>query len=135
LPSSRFLPRGKSGRASLVSDRLIYFGTYTSEKSKGVYVSHLDIASGALSAPELAGATANPSYLAVHPPFNFLYAATEVGTFSDNEIGSVSAAIIPPIPQPEQSDAIIAIVDGAPSARQGLQRLVRSVGWKARSSF
>ena len=30
-----------------------------------------------------------------------------------------------------ESDAIIAIVDDDPSAREGLQRLVRSVGWKA----
>ena len=32
------------------------------------------------------------------------------------------------MPEPRQSDAIIAIVDDDPSARQGLQRLVRSVG-------
>jgi 6-phosphogluconolactonase len=85
---------GQGGRSSPVSDRLVYFGTYTSEKSKGVYVSRLDMASGALSAPELAAATANPSYLAVHPTFNFLYAANEVGTFSGKEAGSVSAFAI-----------------------------------------
>ena len=34
------------------------------------------------------------------------------------------------MPEPRQSDAIIAIVDDDPSAQQGLQRLVRSVGWK-----
>ena len=33
--------------------------------------------------------------------------------------------------EPQESDALIAIVDDDPSARQGLQRLVRSVGWKA----
>jgi hypothetical protein len=59
-----------------------------------VYFSLLDIASGALSAPELAAATANPSDLAVHPTFNFLYAANEVGTFSGKETGSVSAFAI-----------------------------------------
>ena len=31
----------------------------------------------------------------------------------------------------QEFDALIAIVDDDPSARQGLQRLVRSVGWKA----
>jgi FixJ family two-component response regulator len=30
-----------------------------------------------------------------------------------------------------QSEAVIAVVDDDPSARQGLQRLIRSVGWKA----
>jgi hypothetical protein len=33
--------------------------------------------------------------------------------------------------EPQESDALIAIVDDDPSARRGLQRLVRSVGWKA----
>jgi 6-phosphogluconolactonase len=37
---------------------------------------------------------ANPSHLAVHPTFNFLYAANEVGTFSGKETGSVSAFAI-----------------------------------------
>jgi FixJ family two-component response regulator len=31
----------------------------------------------------------------------------------------------------QQSDAIIAIVDDDPSVRKGLQRLIRSAGWKA----
>ena len=30
----------------------------------------------------------------------------------------------------QQSDAIIAIVDDDPSVRKGLQRLIRSAGWK-----
>ena len=33
--------------------------------------------------------------------------------------------------EPQESDALIAIVDDDPSVRRGLQRLVRSVGWKA----
>ena len=73
---------------------LVYFGTYTGEKSKGVYVSRLDMASGALSAPELAGETPSPSYLAIHPTRNFLYAANEVRTFAGKETGSVSAFAI-----------------------------------------
>jgi len=32
--------------------------------------------------------------------------------------------------EPQESDAIIAIVDDDPSVRRGLQRLIRSVGWK-----
>ncbi len=31
----------------------------------------------------------------------------------------------------QESDAIIAIVDDDPSVRKGLQRLIRSAGWKA----
>lgn len=33
----------------------------------------------------------------------------------------------------QESDAIIAIVDDDPSARKGLERLIRSLGWKAQS--
>ena len=33
--------------------------------------------------------------------------------------------------EPQESDALIAIVDDDPSVRRGLQRLIRSVGWKA----
>src|SRR5688572_6874056 len=78
---------GQSPAASGGGDMLVYFGTYTAEKSKGVYVSRLDMASGALSAPELAAQTPNPSYLAVHPTRNFLYAANEVRTFAGKESG------------------------------------------------
>ncbi len=35
------------------------------------------------------------------------------------------------MPGPRQSNAVIAIVDDDPSVRQGLQRLIRSLGWKA----
>src|SRR5437899_13091055 len=83
---------GQAGRSSSSSgDMLVYFGTYTGEKSKGVYVSRLDLASGALSRPELAAETASPSFLAVHPSQNFLYAINEVSRFQGKDSGSVSA--------------------------------------------
>ena len=86
---------GQAGRSSSGSgDMLVYFGTYTGEKSKGVYVSRLDLASGALSRPELAGETASPSFLAVHPSQNFLYAINEIGNFQGKASGSVSAFAI-----------------------------------------
>ena len=77
-------------------DMLVYFGTYTGEKNKGkgVYVSRLDAATGALTAPELVAETPNPSYLAVHPSNGFLYAANEVRSFGTKESGSVSAFTI-----------------------------------------
>jgi 6-phosphogluconolactonase len=67
---------------------LVYFGTYTGAKSRGIYVSSLDTASGRLSPPELAAETVNPSFLAVHPTGRFLYAVNEV------EAGSASAFAI-----------------------------------------
>ncbi len=75
-------------------DVLVYFGTYTGEKSKGIHVSRLDSATGALTPPELVAETPNPSYLAVHPNNRFLYAANEVGTFQGKSSGSVSAFAI-----------------------------------------
>ena len=65
---------------------LVYFGTYTGAKSKGIYVARFDPASGKLSAPELAAETRNPSFLALHPGEHFLYAVGET-----NHAGAVSA--------------------------------------------
>jgi 6-phosphogluconolactonase len=76
------------------SDLLVYFGTYTGAKSKGVYVSRLNTSSGALSAPELAGAVTNPSFLAVHPARDFLYAVNEVSDYGGKPTGSVTAFAI-----------------------------------------
>lgn len=71
----------------------VYFGTYTGQRStsKGVYVSRLDLTTGALSTPELAIESSNPSFLAAHPKGRFLYAVNEVGRFEDKPTGSVSA--------------------------------------------
>ena len=74
----------------------VYIGTYTGPKSasKGVYVSKLDLATGALSPPELAAETTSPSFLALHPNRQFLYAVGEVGEFAGKKTGSVSAFAI-----------------------------------------
>ena len=62
------------------NDIAVYFGTYTGPKSKGIYLSRLDLASGKLSAPTLAGETEQPSFLALHPNRRFLYAVNETGS-------------------------------------------------------
>jgi 6-phosphogluconolactonase len=76
------------------SDLLVYFGTYTGAKSKGIYVSRFDVSSGALSAPELAAEATNPSFLAVHPARDFLYAVNEVSEYGGKPTGSVMAFAI-----------------------------------------
>ncbi len=68
------------------SESLVYFGTYTSGRSRGIYVSRFDPVTGKLGAPELAAATKNPSFLAVSPDAKCLYAVSEL-----NETGAVSA--------------------------------------------
>jgi 6-phosphogluconolactonase len=71
--------------------QLVFFGTYTGPKSKGIYVSKLDLAAGTLTTPELAGESANPSFLAIHPTRDFLYAVGEIGNYEGQASGSVSA--------------------------------------------
>jgi 6-phosphogluconolactonase len=69
---------------------LVYIGTYTGEKSRGIHVSRLNLSSGELTPPEVAAETQNPSFLAVHPTGNYLYAVNEVSTFDGQPGGSVS---------------------------------------------
>jgi 6-phosphogluconolactonase len=73
---------------------LVYIGTYTGAKSQGIYVSRLDLTAGTLSAPLLAAESQNPSFLAVHPTRDLLYAVNEVGTYESKPSGSVSAFTI-----------------------------------------
>jgi 6-phosphogluconolactonase len=70
---------------------LVYFGTYTGAKSKGIYVSTFDVRSGTLGEPQLAAETPSPSFLAAHPSGNYLYAVNEIDTFEGQPTGSVSA--------------------------------------------
>ncbi len=69
----------------------VYFGTYTGAKSKGIYVSRFDLATGRLTAPELAATATSPSFLAVHPSKRFLYAVGETGKLQGRHVSSVSA--------------------------------------------
>jgi 6-phosphogluconolactonase len=99
-------------------DLLVYFGTYTGAKSKGVYVSRLDVASGALSRPELAAETTSPSFLAVHPNGKFLYSVNEIGDFGGKPSGSVSAFAI------DRRTGMLTVLNQQPSAGGGPAHLV-----------
>jgi 6-phosphogluconolactonase len=62
---------------------LVYVGTYTEgTKSQGIYRMELDLATGKLSEPVVAGKTVNPSFLALHPTGKYLYAVNEVAEFN-----------------------------------------------------
>lgn len=67
-----------------------YVGTYTRQKSKGIYVYRFDPKTGKLTDGALAAETSNPSFLAVHPSQKYLYAVNE------NNDGMVSAFAIDP---------------------------------------
>jgi 6-phosphogluconolactonase len=71
-----------------------YVGTYTSNKSKGIYLLEFDPSTGRLTSKGLAGECVNPSFLAIHPGRKFLYAVDEIDNFSGNKAGAVSAFAI-----------------------------------------
>ena len=75
---------------------MVYVGTYTGPKSKGIYLLRMDPATGKLSEPELAGEVANPSFITISPNHKFLYAAGEVDNFNGKKAGAVSAFSIDP---------------------------------------
>ena len=74
----------------LVADAplLVYVGSYTGPKSKGIYVMRMDPKTGALSEPQLAGEVPSPSFLAIHPTEKFLYAVSEL----DGKDGGIVSA-------------------------------------------
>lgn len=82
--------------ASEPNPQLAYFGTYTGQKSKGIYVARFDAKTGKFSAPEWAADTRNPSFLAIHPNHRWLYAAGEVDSFGGKPGGVVGAFRIDP---------------------------------------
>jgi 6-phosphogluconolactonase len=79
------------GQAALAKDCFVYFGTFTNESSKGIYMSRLDTDTGRLSVPEVAAEVPSPNYLAASADGKFLYAATRSETFNGLKGGSVSA--------------------------------------------
>lgn len=68
-----------------------YIGTYTRGESKGVYSFVLDTAAATLTPEGLAGEVENPSFLAIHPTENYLYACGELNKFKDQASGALTA--------------------------------------------
>ncbi len=74
----------------------VYVGTYTGGDSEGIYLLDLDLKTGVLTARGIVARTVNPSFLAVHPSGDLLYAVNEVSKLDGNESGGVSAFSINP---------------------------------------
>jgi 6-phosphogluconolactonase len=100
-------------RAATTTELLVYFGTYPGPKSRGIYVSRLDLGTGHLSAPELAGELASPSFVALHPQGRFLYSVSEVGNFNGAKSGAVAAFAIDP------SSGKLTLINEQPSRGEG----------------
>ena len=91
--SAMTAPQAKAAGAK---ECLVYVGTYTGAKSKGIYRYHLNLETGALDQQKLVAETPSPSFLALHPGHRFLYAANEVDSLNGKPGGAVSAFAIDP---------------------------------------
>lgn len=83
---------GTSAPASLV----VYVGTYTGKRSRGIYRFLLDPNSGHASDPTLAVETTNPSFLAADPQGRYVYACSEIGDFQGRRSGAVGSFAVDP---------------------------------------
>jgi 6-phosphogluconolactonase len=70
---------------------LLYVGTYTEKDSKGIYAFRFDAATNELTPLGLAAETTNPSFLAIDPTRQYLYAVNEVSNYKGASSGAVSA--------------------------------------------
>jgi 6-phosphogluconolactonase len=77
------------------SKSLVYFGTYTGPKSKGVYSGRFDSQTGQLTDIKVAGEIQNPSWVTIHPNGRYLYAVTEIGNDARSEATLSSFSIDP----------------------------------------
>jgi 6-phosphogluconolactonase len=73
---------------------LVYVGTYTSDKSEGIYMFRMNLDSGALTPAGVTPGVKNPSFLAIHPNRKFLYAVSEVEDSDGKKSGGVTAFAI-----------------------------------------
>ena len=80
----------------MAKEMLVFIGTYTGPKSKGIYRCEMDLTSGKLSEPQLAAEVASPSFLAIHPTNQFLYAVGELDEFAKKKQGAVTAFALDP---------------------------------------
>lgn len=74
-----------------VTHQTLYVGTYTSGKSEGIYVYHLDSRTGELTHFKTVKRIIDPSYLTIDEKKRFLYTVNEVSQFEGKPSGAVSS--------------------------------------------
>lgn len=76
---------------------LLYVGTYTDDiRREGIYLVQMNRRSGELKQVGSVDASANPSFLAIHPNGGVLYAVNEVEKYNGRASGAVRAFAIAP---------------------------------------
>jgi len=73
---------------------LVYVGTYTNGKSKGIYAYRLNADTGALTPVGLVAETRNPSFVITHPNGRFLYSVSETNSTGGQPGGAVASYTI-----------------------------------------
>jgi 6-phosphogluconolactonase len=84
-------PGAHGAEKSQKREYLVYIGTYTGKNSKGIYAFRFNASTGKLTPVGLAAESTSPSFLAVHPNHQYLYAVGEVNEFGGQKSGAVSA--------------------------------------------
>jgi 6-phosphogluconolactonase len=77
-----------------VQKPLLYIGTYTDSNAASIYIYQMDTATGTLQPLDPVKAGVNPSFLAIHPAGQYLFAVNETDTFQGQAGGAVSAFTI-----------------------------------------
>ncbi|MEN8250250.1 MAG: lactonase family protein [Bacteroidota bacterium] len=89
----------EKGAEIVREDIILFVGTYTETEAhaEGIYVYKFNTETGALTYSSTSPKIINPSYLAVHPSKEFVYAVNETGGEGDDITGSVSAFKVDPV--------------------------------------
>ncbi|WP_040546635.1 lactonase family protein [Pedosphaera parvula] len=81
----------RAAEADAKSECLVYVGTYTNGKSKGIYGYRMDLRTGGLNSIGLVVETPNPTFLAIDTERHFLFAVNEISRFQGKAAGAVSS--------------------------------------------
>jgi 6-phosphogluconolactonase len=88
------IPFAQAAKPHANNSYLVYVGTYTGPQSKGIYALRFDPASGKSTPLGLMAEATNPSFLAIAPSRQYLYAVNEVTDYKGQRTGGVSAFAI-----------------------------------------
>ena len=93
------------------AEHRVFIGTYTrgDSASDGIYTCTFNDKSGRLSKPTLAAKADNPSFLAVHPNLDVVFACNETNDFGGEPTGAVSAFRV------KKSDGTLTLINQRPT--------------------
>ncbi|MDG1893274.1 MAG: lactonase family protein [Fuerstiella sp.] len=93
------------------AEHRVFIGTYSrgDSASKGIYTCLFDDESGRLTSPTLATEADNPSFLAIHPSQDVVFACNETNDFGGESTGAVSAFRV------NRSDGTLTLVNQQPT--------------------